>query len=146
MDYLSKNIIEIHNALVNKEVTPLDLVKEALDKIKNDNNNAFEYVYEKEAIEIAEELSKEEPDKNNPLWGIPFAVKDNFSTKDIPTCASSKLLEGYIPPFDSEVYLRLLNKKAASLGGGCNYAFIKRLYTLLYQASSFERKNRLEQS
>ena len=112
MDYLSRSIIEIHNSLVNKEVTPLDLAKEALDKIKNDKNNAFEYVYEKEAIEIAEQLSKEEPDKNNPLWGIPFVIKDNFSTKDIPTCASSKLLEGYIPPFDSEVYLRLLNKKA----------------------------------
>ena len=35
MDYLSKNIYEIHEALVNKKVTPLDLVKEALEKIKN---------------------------------------------------------------------------------------------------------------
>ena len=46
MDYLSKNIFEIHQALVNKEVTPLDLVKEALEKIKKDTNNAFEYVYD----------------------------------------------------------------------------------------------------
>ncbi|MBO6262326.1 MAG: Asp-tRNA(Asn)/Glu-tRNA(Gln) amidotransferase subunit GatA [Bacilli bacterium] len=112
MDYLSKNIYQIHEALVNKEVTPLDLVIEALEKIKKDTNNAFEYIYEKEAIEIAEVLSKEEVEIDNPLWGIPFAIKDNFSTKDIPTCASSKLLEGYIPPFDSEVYTRLLNKKA----------------------------------
>ena len=110
MNYLSKNIYEIHEALVNKEVTPLDLVKEALDKIKNDTNNAFEYIYEKEAIEIAGQLK--EPEVDNPLWGIPFAIKDNFSTKDIPTTASSRLLEGYLPPFDAEVYTRLLNKKA----------------------------------
>ena len=110
MNYLSKNIYEIHEALVNKEVTPLDLVKEALEKIKKDTNNAFEYVYEKEAIEIAKQLN--EPEIDNPLWGIPFAIKDNFSTKDIPTTASSKLLEGYLPPFDAEVYTRLLNKKA----------------------------------
>ena len=110
MDYLSKNIYEIHEALVNKEVTPLDLVKEALEKIKRDTNNAFEYIYEKEAIEIAKQLK--EPEVDNPLWGIPFAIKDNFSTKDIPTTASSKLLEGYLPPFDAEVYTRLLNKKA----------------------------------
>ena len=110
MNYLSKNIYEIHEALVNKEVTPLDLVKEALDKIKKDTNNAFEYVYEKEAIEIAKQLK--EPEVDNPLWGIPFAIKDNFSTKGIPTTASSKLLEGYLPPFDAEVYTRLLNKKA----------------------------------
>ena len=110
MNYLSLNIYEIHKALVNKEVTPLDLVKEALEKIKKDTNNAFEYVYEKEAIEIAKQLK--EPEVDNPLWGIPFAIKDNFSTKGIPTTASSKLLEGYLPPFDSEVYTRLLNKKA----------------------------------
>ena len=110
MNYLSKNIYEIHKALVNKEVTPLDLVKEALEKIKKDTNNAFEYIYEKEAIEIAEQLK--EPEIDNPLWGIPFAIKDNFSTKDIPTTGSSKLLEGYLPPFDAEVYTRLLNKKA----------------------------------
>ena len=112
MNYLSKSIFEIHSALVKKEVTPLDLVKEALEKIKKDKNNAFEYIYEKEAIEIAERLSKEEVEADNPLWGIPFAIKDNFSTKDIPTTASSKLLEGYLPPFDAEVYTRLLNKKA----------------------------------
>ena len=110
MNYLSLNIYEIHKALVNKEVTPLDLVKEALEKIKKDTNNAFEYIYEKEAIEIAKQLK--EPEIDNPLWGIPFAIKDNFSTKDIPTTASSKLLEGYLPPFDAEIYTRLLNKKA----------------------------------
>ena len=112
MNYLSKNIFEIHKALVNKEVTPLDLVKEALEKIKKDTNNAFEYIYEKEAIKLATELSKQEVEVDNPLWGIPFAIKDNFSTKDIPTTGSSKLLEGYLPPFDAEVYARLLNKKA----------------------------------
>ena len=110
MDYLSLNIYQIHEALVNKEVTPLDLVKEALEKIKKDTNNAFEYIYEKEAIEIAKQLK--EPEVDNLLWGIPFAIKDNFSTKGIPTTGSSKLLEGYIPTFDSEVYRRLLDKKA----------------------------------
>ena len=112
MDYLSKSIFEIHEALVNKEVTPLELVKEALEKIKKDTNNAIEYLYEKEALLLGEKLNKEEVEIDNLLWGIPFAIKDNFSTKDIPTCASSKLLEGYIPPFDAEVYKRLLDKKA----------------------------------
>ena len=59
MNYLSKNIYEMHKALVNKEVTPLDLVKEALEKIKKDTNNAFEYIYEKEAIKLASELSNQ---------------------------------------------------------------------------------------
>ena len=51
MSYLSKSLTDIHNAILNKEVSPLDLVKEALELAKKDNNNAFEYICEKEALE-----------------------------------------------------------------------------------------------
>lgn len=112
MNYLSLSLIEIHQALVNKEVTPLELTKQALALIRTDKNNAFEYVLEKEALHLAEQLSNEEPEDDNIFWGVPFTIKDNFSTKGIPTCASSKLLEGYVPVFSSEVYQKLLNAKA----------------------------------
>ena len=95
---------------MDRTITPLDLVNEAIAKMKADNNNAFEYIMEKEAIEQAKKLNECEPD--NPLWGIPFVIKDNYSTKDIPTCASSNILNGYVPVFSSEVYQRLLDKHA----------------------------------
>ena len=41
MDYLRLSITEIHDALLKGEVTPLDLVKQAIKKAKEDNNNAF---------------------------------------------------------------------------------------------------------
>lgn len=110
MNYLHLSITELHQLLMEKKITPLDLVNEAISKMKADNNNAFEYIMEKEALEQAKSLT--ECEKDNPLWGIPFVIKDNYSTKDVPTCASSNILNGYVPVFSSEVYQRLLDKHA----------------------------------
>lgn len=110
------SIVELHDALINKTITPLELTNLVLKLAKEDDTNGFEYICEKEAIEQAKMLNDEEPEKDNLLWAIPFVIKDNFSTKDIETTGSSKLLEGYVPVFSSEVYLRLLANKAICIG------------------------------
>ena len=112
--YEGKSILQLHELLVSKKVTPVDLAKDAIELAKKDNNNAFEYIMESEAIEIASTLG--EPEANNPLWGIPFVIKDNMSTKDVPTTASSNILKGYIPVFDAAVVERLKNAKAVPIG------------------------------
>ena len=109
-----KSILELHELLVAKKVTPLDLVKDAIEAAKKDDNNAFEYIMENEAIEIAKNLG--EVEVNNPLWGIPFVIKDNMSTKDVPTTASSNVLNGYIPVFDATVVEKLKAAKAVPIG------------------------------
>ena len=112
--YEGKSILELHELLVAKKVTPLDLTKDAIELAKEDDNNAFEYIMENEAIEIASNLG--EVDANNPLWGIPFVIKDNMSTKDVPTTASSNILKGYIPVFDAAVVEKLKAAKAVPIG------------------------------
>ena len=112
--YEGKSILELHELLVTKKVTPVDLAKDVIELAKKDNNNAFEYIMEQEAIEIASNLG--EPEANNPLWGIPFVIKDNMSTKDVPTTASSNILKGYIPVFDAAVVEKLKNAKAVPIG------------------------------
>ena len=114
MSYLRKSIFDIHTAITNGEVTPLELVKEAINLAKQDDNNAFEYICEKEALEMVENLDPTK--KNNLLYGIPVVVKDNFSTKDIPTTGSSAILSGYVPVFSSEVVLRLEKEGAIIIG------------------------------
>ena len=113
MSYLDLTLQEIHIALVNKEVTPLQLVKAAISRAKSDKNNCFEYICEKEAIEKATSLV--EP-TNNLFWGIPYVAKDNFSTKNIPTTASSDILNGYIPLFDATVVKKLDEAGAILIG------------------------------
>jgi len=112
--YEGKSILELHALLVSKKVTPLDLVKDVIELAKKDNNNAFEYIMENEAIEMVSNLG--EVEENNPLWGIPFVIKDNMSTKDVPTTGSSNILNGYIPVFDATVVERLKAAKAIPVG------------------------------
>ncbi len=110
MSYLDLSIKEMHEALLEKKVTPLELAKEALKRAHENKDNAFEFINDDGAIEFASSLN--EPEKDNPLWGIPYVAKDNFSTKDIPTTASSNILNGYIPVYDATVISKLKNAKA----------------------------------
>lgn len=114
MNYLDLSIKEIHEAIVNHKVTPLELVQEAIKRAKNDKNNAFEYICEKEALEEVKNLDEKKID--NLLYGIPYVLKDNFSTKGIPTSASSNILNDYVPVYSSEVFLRLKNEGAIMIG------------------------------
>jgi len=50
------------------------------------------------------------------LSGIPIAVKDNISTRGIPTTCASRILQGYVPPFDAHVVTLIKNEGAALVG------------------------------
>ncbi len=113
MNYLDLPLKELHEALVNKKVTPLELTKEALKRCHENTDNAFELICDKEAIDFASSL--EEPEIDNPLWGIPYVAKDNFSTKGVATTASSNILNGYEPLFDATVITKLKEKKAVMI-------------------------------
>lgn len=112
--YRGLSIEKLHELLVAKKVTPLELTKEAIELAKKDTNNAFEYIMENEALAIAESLK--EPEVNNPLWGIPFVIKDNMSTKGVPTTGSSNILRGYVPVFDATVVAKLKEAHAVPVG------------------------------
>lgn len=114
MHYLDLTIKEIHEALVSKKVTPLELTLEALKRAEADTNNCFEYICKEEAIEFAKSLI--EPEIDNYLWGIPYLLKDNFSTKNIPTTGSSNILNNYVPVYDSTVARKLKEVKAILIG------------------------------
>jgi aspartyl-tRNA(Asn)/glutamyl-tRNA(Gln) amidotransferase subunit A len=51
-----------------------------------------------------------------PLLGVPIAHKDIFVTKDFPTTAGSKMLEGYLSPFDATVVRKLAEAGTVTLG------------------------------
>lgn len=113
MSYLDLTIKDMHDALVSKKVTPFELVSEAINRLKNDDNNAVEYLIEKEALDYAKTLTT--PEEDNLLWGIPFAVKDNLSTKGIPTTGSCNILNDYVPIFDATVVSLLKKRKAVMI-------------------------------
>lgn len=102
MKYMDKNIVEIHNALINGKITTKDLIDESLEMSKKvqEECNAFVTILEKDSI-ITKEIT------DNLLSGIPYGVKDNYSTKGILSTGSSNTLKDYVPFFDATAVKKL---------------------------------------
>ena len=112
--YLDLDIRKIHELLVKKEITPLDLVDEALSRIEeNKDLNAFITINDK-VREEASELGEVDPD--NLFFGIPIAVKDNIVTKDLKTTCASHILENFIPIYDATVVEKIRKNKMLIIG------------------------------
>lgn len=116
MDYTVLSIQELHDLYVEGKTNPVEVVEQAIAKAKADKNNALEAVMYDDARKMAMQLVNEGIEEDNLLWGIPYFIKDNFSTKGVETTASSNILKGYVPHFDAEVITRLKAKKAIPLG------------------------------
>ncbi len=91
-----------------------DLVAELFDKIEKSNLNAYITLNKEEALKKAEEY--DEGKKEGKLAGIPIAIKDNISTRNLRTTCGSKMLSNYVPVFDAHVIERLKQEGAIILG------------------------------
>ena len=112
--YLDLSLEEIHNLLVEKKITAVDLVKESLARIEeNKDLNAFITINDK-AIEEASNLG--EVEKDNLFFGIPIAIKDNIMTKDLRTTCASKMLSNFLPIYDATVIKRIKDAKMIIIG------------------------------
>src|SRR3989338_1180946 len=119
MDLSFATITELRSGLDKKKFSAVELARHFLDRIKNHDKklNAFITVTEEAALEQAKRADKSIADeKQTLLTGIPYAAKDLFVTKGIKTTAASKILENYVPPFDSTVVSKLQKSGAVLLG------------------------------
>ena len=110
---------EVHEALMSGGITSVELTKYHLDRAENfqKESNAFITITKEFALNQAEEADKRIKEKKAELLtGIPFTVKDVFSTKDIKTTASSKILDNYVPAYTATVIQRLFNAGAVMIG------------------------------
>lgn len=107
MEYLSKGILEIHDALKNKEVTSQQLIEEATKKAKEVQEKYNAFVTILEDVQPVEEI-------NHILSGIPYGAKDNYSTKGILSTGSSNTLKDYVPFFTATA-IENLEKEGAVL-------------------------------
>jgi len=100
----------IRRAVASGRATATETCRATLDRIRrvDPQLNAFRHVDEEGALARAADLDARRADLAHlPLLGVPIAIKDNICTKRQPTTASSRILEGYYPPYDAAVVERL---------------------------------------
>ena len=105
MKYMDKSIEELHELLKSGKVTSDELVKESLERSHEiqEKCNAFVTILDDaKGVEVTEHL----------LSGIPYGVKDNYSTKGILSTGSSNTLKDYVPFFNATA-VENLNKVGA---------------------------------
>ncbi len=116
-------LVEAAAALRTGECTSVALTESVLDRasLTEASVHAYLTIDRQGAMAAAEasdrRIAAEKP--IGPLDGLPIALKDNMMTKGIETTASSKILSGYIPPYDGTV-VKLLREAGAVFVGKTN--------------------------
>ncbi len=103
---IKKGIVELHDLLLNGKVTSKELIDESvkMSHLVQEKCNAF--------VTILDDV-KESEITDNFLSGIPYGVKDNYSTKDILSTGSSNTLKDYVPFFTATAVKNLEKSGAA---------------------------------
>lgn len=119
-ELLKKTATEQRKALLNKEISAVDLVNAEYKRIEqvDETLGAFNSLCKEQAIETAKEVDKKIAAKEElpALAGIPLALKDNINLKGTKTTASSKILENFVSPYDATVSKKLKENLIPILG------------------------------
>ena len=105
-------IHELQKKLILGEVSSLQITESVLDQISavDDKVNAYINIDREKVISFAkkaDELRKQGSDK--PLLGIPITIKDNINIKGVETTCSSRILKGYVSPYNAMVIEKLID-------------------------------------
>jgi len=111
---------ELAAALADGSATAVEATQAHLDRIAaiDSEVHAFLHVASESALRTAQEVDAKRAagEKLPTLAGVPIAVKDLIVTHGIPTTAGSKMLEGWIPPYDATITARIKGAQMPILG------------------------------
>jgi aspartyl-tRNA(Asn)/glutamyl-tRNA(Gln) amidotransferase subunit A len=102
--------------LRDRQISAVAAVQQSLDRITQlePKLSAFNTVIAERALDRARALDA--GPSSGPLHGVPIAIKDNMCTAGVPTTASSKILTGFVPPYNATVVERLERAGAIVVG------------------------------
>ena len=106
-DLLRLGAAETARAIAAKQVSAVEVAQAHLDRIAavDDRVHAFLHVDADGALAQARRVDAGEI--SGPLAGVPLALKDIVVSAGLPTTAGSRILEGWVPPYDATTVARL---------------------------------------
>jgi len=120
MAEIPNTVVDIADAVASKQVKAREVIDHYLARIeaRDGEINAFNIVTAEQARLQADAVDAAiaAGEKLGALAGVPIALKDNLCTRGVPTTCSSKILEGWKPPYDATVVSTLRGLGTISVG------------------------------
>lgn len=117
---MNLTIREASELLKSKKISSVELTKATLQRIHDVDSKVKSYVTVTDDVALEQaKLADERIAKGEnitPLTGVPFAMKDCISTRDVRTTCSSKILENYVPQYNATVTNKLADAGAVLVG------------------------------
>ncbi len=114
------SIRELHQQLVEKKRSAVEITTETLERIQTlePKLHSFLHVTADRALERAKQVDGKiaAGEQIGLLEGIPMGIKDNMCTEGIPTTCGSRILENFVPPYESTVTGKLQQAGAIMVG------------------------------
>jgi aspartyl-tRNA(Asn)/glutamyl-tRNA(Gln) amidotransferase subunit A len=108
-----------HLKLARKELTSVELTESLLDRCETINPVVHAYLHVARDAALAQARAadaRRAQGEDTPLLGVPLAVKDVICVRGLPATAGSKILQGFVPPYDATAMARLRALGAVFLG------------------------------
>jgi aspartyl-tRNA(Asn)/glutamyl-tRNA(Gln) amidotransferase subunit A len=119
-DLIRLTAAETAAAIASGEVSAVEVAQAHLDRIGavDDRLHAFLHVDTEGALDAAKAVDARRAagEQLGPLAGVPLAMKDVVVTKGLPTTSGSKILEGWLPPYDATITRRIKDAGIVMLG------------------------------
>lgn len=113
-------IKDLHNKLINREITATELANQYFDAIEKKDGDIFAYLTLTKDLALAQAKKTDEKIKRGEeigiLEGIPGAIKDLILMEGVRATGGSKILDNYIAPYDATVIKKLKEVGAVILG------------------------------
>lgn len=120
--FIGITIREARALLDSRQVSAVELTRAALDRVGEVEDRVRAFVTVSESVALAQAEAADARiaagDAAHPLAGVPMQLKDNMAARGIPTTCSSRMLEGFVPPYDATVTRRLYARGAVLVGKG----------------------------
>ncbi|PTQ84966.1 aspartyl/glutamyl-tRNA(Asn/Gln) amidotransferase subunit A [Trichococcus patagoniensis] len=118
MSIFNETLTSLHEGLVNKEFSSVELTQAAFKRIAETDGKveAFLALNEEGALKQAQAADEKGYADGNVLNGIPLGIKDNIVTEGVTTTAASRMLGDFMPIYDATVVTKLKQAGAVNVG------------------------------